>query len=355
MKDRTGIVAPGAVALTLALACAGTAGAGWSWSIAPAPGGFVQAGSGPSTPGAWNWPGSDYTGQWSGAGADFEEGSYSGNTSATADASSGDGSYSNSGNVTAGLGWLNAFAANNAPNSSNFAAGASNGGWSELFTVSHPSHTGQQGYLVFTLDVNGTLFASGFAGSASFSLTGYVDGGQLMINPYFDAGGSDLLSTDRQFGHWAVATYGNPPTESKTVSDTVTFAVPFTFGTQFKLGIYAHALAGMRSSSSVLGNSTAESDFSGEGLRWGGISAVLLQNGTPVNGAVIVSGSGLDWGGPVTPPSPADFNGDGHVNGDDLGTLLGQWGPCPGCSADFNGDGKVDGDDLGFLLGEWTG
>ncbi len=49
----------------------------------------------------------------------------------------------------------------------------------------------------------------------------------------------------------------------------------------------------------------------------------------------------------------ADFNRDGGVDGDDLGTLLGSWGPCAGCPADFNGDDSVDGDDLGSLLGLW--
>lgn len=50
-----------------------------------------------------------------------------------------------------------------------------------------------------------------------------------------------------------------------------------------------------------------------------------------------------------------DFNGDTMVDGDDLGSLLGAWGPCPGCSEDLTGDGVVDGDDLGSLLGGWTG
>lgn len=51
---------------------------------------------------------------------------------------------------------------------------------------------------------------------------------------------------------------------------------------------------------------------------------------------------------------PADFNCDGHVDGDDLGTLLGFWGNCPApCDADLNDDGVVDGDDLGSLLGFW--
>ncbi|MBM4113052.1 MAG: VCBS repeat-containing protein, partial [Phycisphaerae bacterium] len=52
-------------------------------------------------------------------------------------------------------------------------------------------------------------------------------------------------------------------------------------------------------------------------------------------------------------PCPADFNDDGMIDGDDLGTLLGSWGACPDCDADFNDDGVVDGDDLGTLLGNW--
>ncbi|MFM9179665.1 MAG: hypothetical protein ACKOV8_00200, partial [Phycisphaerales bacterium] len=56
-----------------------------------------------------------------------------------------------------------------------------------------------------------------------------------------------------------------------------------------------------------------------------------------------------------TVPSPADLNGDGAVNGDDLGTLLGAWGSCGAtCPADFNADGAVDGIDLGMMLSAWT-
>jgi len=52
--------------------------------------------------------------------------------------------------------------------------------------------------------------------------------------------------------------------------------------------------------------------------------------------------------------------GDGEVDGADLGILLGDWGPCPGCCSDSvasdfmpPGDGEVDGADLGILLGNW--
>lgn len=48
----------------------------------------------------------------------------------------------------------------------------------------------------------------------------------------------------------------------------------------------------------------------------------------------------------------ADLNGDGVVNGADLGLLLGAWGTSDPC-ADLNNDGLVNGADLGILLGAW--
>ena len=50
-------------------------------------------------------------------------------------------------------------------------------------------------------------------------------------------------------------------------------------------------------------------------------------------------------------PSDPDLNGDGVVDGADLGLLLGAWGGSG--PADLNGDGVVDGADLGLLLGVW--
>ncbi len=46
-----------------------------------------------------------------------------------------------------------------------------------------------------------------------------------------------------------------------------------------------------------------------------------------------------------------DLDGNGVVNGSDLGVLLGGWGHATG---DLNGDGTTDGADLGMLLGNWT-
>ena len=51
-----------------------------------------------------------------------------------------------------------------------------------------------------------------------------------------------------------------------------------------------------------------------------------------------------------------DLNGDGAVDGPDLGLFLSAWGGCgTPCPADFNDDGIVDGGDLFLLLGNWGG
>jgi hypothetical protein len=47
-----------------------------------------------------------------------------------------------------------------------------------------------------------------------------------------------------------------------------------------------------------------------------------------------------------------DLNGDGVVNGADLGLLLAQFGGSG--TADFDGSGTVDGGDLGLMLSYWT-
>ena len=63
----------------------------------------------------------------------------------------------------------------------------------------------------------------------------------------------------------------------------------------------------------------------------------------------------------ITPPPTdcsSDLNGDGLVNGADLGLLLLEWGRleyCSGCTPDLNGDCIVNGADLGLLLLDWTG
>lgn len=52
--------------------------------------------------------------------------------------------------------------------------------------------------------------------------------------------------------------------------------------------------------------------------------------------------------------SIADLNGDGLVNGTDLGAVLGLWNTNV-AAGDLNTDGTVDGNDMAIVLGSWTG
>jgi hypothetical protein len=74
--------------------------------------------------------------------------------------------------------------------------------------------------------------------------------------------------------------------------------------------------------------------------------------GTVTQSFAALLGSGCEWSGPS---NPADLNGDGFVDGNDLGLLLAAWGTCgeAPCPADLTGDGFVDGNDLGQLLASW--
>lgn len=60
--------------------------------------------------------------------------------------------------------------------------------------------------------------------------------------------------------------------------------------------------------------------------------------------------------GITVPPTLGDLDGDGVVDGGDLGILLGAWGTCAQCTecvGDLDGDCDVDGGDLGVMLGNW--
>jgi len=85
--------------------------------------------------------------------------------------------------------------------------------------------------------------------------------------------------------------------------------------------------------------------------------------GTPQPGALqdLVRGAALIYNGMAVPMAvfaapcgdACDFNGDGFVNGADLGALLAAWGPAQGSVCDVNYDNSVDGADLGVLLSRW--
>ncbi|MBM4112178.1 MAG: hypothetical protein FJ253_02215 [Phycisphaerae bacterium] len=92
-------------------------------------------------------------------------------------------------------------------------------------------------------------------------------------------------------------------------------------------------------------------------LTWTGSRSGEFDFVSTCDGAEIHYGANAAWitftgkGGML-----GDLDGNGVVDGSDLGLLLGQWGDCddPCCIADLNDDGVIDGDDLGILLGQWS-
>lgn len=73
----------------------------------------------------------------------------------------------------------------------------------------------------------------------------------------------------------------------------------------------------------------------------------LFRPGAAPNPVINVLGPAAGSTGPS-----CDLNGDGLVDGSDLGDLLADWGQADS-PADLNADGTVDGSDLGILLGCW--
>jgi hypothetical protein len=80
--------------------------------------------------------------------------------------------------------------------------------------------------------------------------------------------------------------------------------------------------------------------------------ATLNTNGCPVYYETLILNGSVDDPANLIQIAQceADFNGDGQVDGADLGLLLGSWGTAQG---DLTGDGVTDGADLGLLLGAW--
>lgn len=59
---------------------------------------------------------------------------------------------------------------------------------------------------------------------------------------------------------------------------------------------------------------------------------------------------------PLNASCGPDLDGNGFVDGNDLGIFFSAWGPCPSddCPADFDRDGEVGPVDLGMLLAAWS-
>ncbi len=83
-----------------------------------------------------------------------------------------------------------------------------------------------------------------------------------------------------------------------------------------------------------------------------GATANLLLSGAFAEGTATTAATASLQAAGTRITVPGDLNGDGVVNGIDLGILLGAWGARG--AADLNADGVVNGIDLGILLGNWS-
>jgi len=245
------------------------------------PGGFISAYAGRTN------------GASAGAGADFENSYFAndlvlneqtfstGTVTASADYSintaSNFGTASATGYVT--LGALG-YAATNIRDNHTSSQGTMNGGWNDSILFSDPALNGQSGTWMFSLNVSGDLKASGFSGSSFFQAAVYVNK-SIIFN------GQNFIYS------WQATTDSPQENNNLTVNESVTFSVPFIWGTSFDLGIYAVGIAGWRSGSNEPGTSTGDLDFMNT-LTWGGTSCVL-HNGNCLNEYSLTSASGTNW------------------------------------------------------------
>ena len=76
--------------------------------------------------------------------------------------------------------------------------------------------------------------------------------------------------------------------------------------------------------------------------------------GTQAGAGFQISGGFWYSGSPTSSSCPADTDGDGLVDFNDLLAVLAGWGPCGSiCSGDVTDDGTVDFDDLLVVLAGW--
>jgi hypothetical protein len=171
-----------------------------------------------------------------------------------------------------------------------------------------------------------------FGGSADFNT-------QLWL---FDANGAGLLANNDVTPSMGLSGFGNASTDGTSI----VVSTP---------GFYYIAVSGLgsvpvNSASLPLFTFISPMEVSGPDGP-GGSSPIAGWSGTGAVGEYIIKFS--TCAGFVPPPGcPADLDGNGVVDGADLGLLLAAWGAGNG-PADLNDNGTVDGADLGILLAAW--
>ncbi|MFO0873455.1 MAG: GC-type dockerin domain-anchored protein [Phycisphaerales bacterium] len=200
-------------------------------------------------------------------------------------------------------------------------------------------------------------------------------GVRISANSIFDNGGLgiDLLG----FGPsgFTANDLGDGDTGGNGLQNFPVLASADATGSDITIAGTFNSLANQAFTIEFFANPTCDPSGYGEGRTYLGAAAVTTDGAGNASfsttlpasvpaGSVITSTAAQDATGNTSefsacvgvveaPGLPGDIDGDGKVDGADLGILLGAWGTND-AAADLNGDGVVDGADLGVMLGAWV-
>ena len=214
-------------------------------------------------------------------------------TSSTGPIVAAPGAYTNTATGTASVGTIHLSADNHASTATYFAGAQANGGWNDSVTIDNAALTGTSGIWVFALHVEGTLAALGNYGASS----GF--GVEVMKNhdglfglgagiPSYDAfvaaNGPLAPSSNVYYGafeqkNWSNGWGDNNHDVTTVINEDVMFAIPFTYGTAFTLGVFGQVSAGESSASIYFGDNQASADFANT-ISWVGKGYALDASGS---------------------------------------------------------------------------
>lgn len=226
----------------------------------------------------------------------------------------GGAAYSNSASAGAGPGFADVFATNTGSPQDTFPGASAYAGWNDQITIGNGTGTS---VWEFPLVINADLTSTGGGGLARMGFAVYQN--YNFVTPYgannaaynkwlADNGGASgvrnsviAFSWDYE-GFWFGA---DASTQNYSVNRTVWFAVPFTYGVPFELGIYMGGVAG-ESGSGCCGNANTTT-LDPPSLVWGGPGVVTDPNTNTVNpNYTISSQSGFNYA-PTGAPEPSNF------------------------------------------------
>jgi hypothetical protein len=241
---------------------------------------------------------------------------------ASASGVSGGVTYANSASSSAGPLAIHLQADNASAVQAAFPAGMANGGFSDEFQLGAANQTGT-GVWVIPINVLGALDASGFGADALLSVAAFQDhqmiipGDALHVSAWntFNALNDPLFrgspsgsSWDFENVEWRAVDYGPSDNQTLThlaVNDTIFFAVPFTFGQAFDLGVFANVWAGEAASGAGTDPNVTSLNFHNT-ISWGGPGFVLTNggDGPAITDFTISSLTGTNYSRPFTEGVP---------------------------------------------------